>query len=158
MVAWVAGATFVVDETTKWTAKLTLEGRPAISLLGDFWRFVYSENTGAFLSLGADLPAFWRGLIFSGLVAVFLVCLAVYAVKAELPRLHRIGLALALGGGLGNLFDRVVLGYVIDFMNTGIGGLRTGVYNVADVAIMLGLGLLFWPVKREPAAVEQGAA
>ena len=54
------------------------------------------------------------------------------------------GLTLLIAGGLGNLIDRLVYGYVTDFLNVGIGSLRTGIFNVADMAIMLGVGLLFF--------------
>jgi signal peptidase II len=64
-----------------------------------------------------------------------------------------LGLALVAGGGLGNLVDRFRLrGYVIDFMNLGLGPVRTGVFNVADVAIVAGVILLVLPGRRRPGA------
>jgi signal peptidase II len=61
---------------------------------------------------------------------------------------QQIAFGLIIGGGLSNIYDRIVAGKVVDFMNIGIGGLRTGIFNVADNAIMIGLFLmlpaLFW--------------
>ena len=148
----VAGVTIALDQITKYTAKPLLQGQGSYSYLADTWRFVYSENTGAFLGLGAELSAGLRTLIFTVMVSLFLVALTVYTLRAALPRWHQIGAALLLGGGIGNLIDRVLLGYVIDFMNAGIGGLRTGIFNVADMAILLGIGFMIWPVREAKTA------
>ena len=64
------------------------------------------------------------------------------AARFKWSRLAGVGLVLFLAGGLSNLVDRIALGSVIDFLNVGIGPIRTGIFNVADVAIMLGIALL----------------
>ncbi|MCB0052448.1 MAG: signal peptidase II, partial [Caldilinea sp.] len=74
-----------------------------------------------------------------------LVGATIYLVREthRIPVVTLIAIALLLGGGIGNLIDRLVNeGRVIDFMNVGIGSLRTGVFNVADMAIMAGVGLI----------------
>ena len=58
------------------------------------------------------------------------------------PRRALLGVALFVAGGASNFPDRIIYGMVIDFMNVGIGSLRTGIFNVADMAIMLGAGIL----------------
>lgn len=112
----------------------------AIRFCHDFFRLQYTENTGGFLSLGANIPEKARHLTFTVFVGVFLSGLLVFLVwSKEITTGRVITLALVLGGGFGNLIDRVChAGRVIDFMNLGIGSLRTGVFNVADVAILVG--------------------
>jgi len=101
------------------------------------------ENQGAFLSLGASLPPVVRTGIFVLAVAAILVVLMIYVVRSPgVARAELWATSLFVGGGLGNLVDRIWLGYVRDFANVGIGSLRTGVFNVADMAISTGAVLL----------------
>jgi len=138
------------DQTTKTLARGHLQNRPAISLLGDTLRLQYTENPGAFLSLGASLPQHWRSAVFTLGSAVLVGGALLYALLAARVRPARIiAIALICGGGIGNLLDRIRFdGAVTDFLNIGAGGLRTGIFNVADMALMLGLLLFF--VRREP--------
>ena len=133
------------DQVTKSVAQTHLRGEAPIIYLNDMARLQYAENTGAFLSLGARLPETAQRWIFTGAVSVILLALLIYALL-ELRNLHillLLGFALILGGGIGNLIDRIVNdGRVVDFMNVGIGRLRTGVFNVADMALMAGVGMV----------------
>ncbi|MFN2204122.1 MAG: signal peptidase II [Caldilineaceae bacterium] len=133
------------DQVTKSIAQANLRGTPPIIYLNDMARLQYAENTGAFLSLGARLPETAQRWIFVGAVSVVLLALLLYALM-ELENLHiwlLVGFALILAGGVGNLIDRVLNdGRVVDFMNVGIGRVRTGVFNVADMALMAGVGLV----------------
>lgn len=133
-----------LDQSTKYIARYYLEGRGVFSYIGDTFRLGYSENTGAFLGLGSSLPVHVRTFLFSGLVAMFLLAFLVYIIKrSDISRTGVIACALIIGGGLSNLVDRLVNnGAVIDFLNLGIGSLRTGIFNVADMAIMLGALLI----------------
>jgi signal peptidase II len=129
------------DRATKALARDTLASSPPISLLGGAVRFQYAENPGAFLSLGASLSPQWRfllGVVFSGAA---LAVLAVFALRsAQLSTAQRLGLCLVVAGGLGNLIDRLINdGRVVDFVSVGIGPLRTGIFNVADMAITAGV-------------------
>jgi signal peptidase II len=100
-----------------------------------------------------------RTLIFTGLVAVFLLGLLVWVLRtADISKMAVVAASLVIGGGIGNLIDRVAFnGGVTDFMNMGIGSLRTGIFNVADVWIMAGVVLLaltpdMWRAPDEPGA------
>jgi signal peptidase II len=132
------------DQTTKYTAKELLPPGSVVRLVDDTIRLQYIENSGAFLGLGASLSAETRFLIFTVLVFLALSVLGFYSLRSRtLPWLPALALALFIGGGTSNLIDRVVYqGAVIDFLNIGIGNLRTGIFNVADVAIVTGAGLL----------------
>lgn len=138
------------DQTTKTLARDHLQNRPAISLFGDTLRLQYTENPGAFLSLGASLPQRWRSTVFTLGSAMLVGAALFYAFLASRTRpLQIVALALICGGGTGNLLDRVRFdGLVTDFLNVGAGPLRTGIFNVADMALMLGLLLFF--VRRPP--------
>jgi signal peptidase II len=128
------------DQATKEIAKEHLRGADVISFFGDTIRLQYAENTGAFLGIGSSLSEGTRNLAFTVIVGVVLTALLVYLLVANtLSRYTTIALSLICAGGFGNLIDRVAYGgYVVDFLNIGIGGLRTGIFNVADVAIMVG--------------------
>ena len=134
----------VLDQFTKYLATKYLLPHEPISWLNDFFVLTYSINYGAFLGLGSTLPENIRNFIFSGLVAVFLIGFTVYAVRDKtMTRLQNIACGLVLSGGFSNLYDRITNnGGVVDFMNMGIGGLRTGIFNIADMAIMAGVILL----------------
>ncbi|NKE71794.1 signal peptidase II [Candidatus Manganitrophus noduliformans] len=137
-------ATVGLDRITKVIARDRLESAPPISLFGGIVRLDYVENPGAFLGLGSGLSETTRFWIFSVLVGGFLVGLFLYVlIYRRLSVIEVAAFSLILGGGLGNLIDRVLYDYVIDFLVVGIGRLRTGVFNVADLAITAGVGLLF---------------
>lgn len=134
------------DQATKTLAAEHLIWGEVHSYLFDTVRIVYAENTGAFLGLGGHLSSEARFWVFVVLVALFLLGLLAYAlVGRELTRAPVAALALLFAGGLSNFYDRLFNnGAVIDFLNVGFGPVRTGIFNVADMAIMLGLVLLIF--------------
>ena len=136
------GATIGCDRVTKHVAATTLSEAPSRSFLADTFRLEYAENTGAFLSLGSHWPPAVRTVVFGVGNGSLLVALAVFAVRGRWRGRALVGVALFVAGGASNLLDRITYGMVIDFMSVGIGSLRTGVFNVADMAIMLGAGML----------------
>jgi signal peptidase II len=146
-------AGIVVDQTTKSFAKDYLAPDGFFSFFGDTFRLQYAENTGAFLSLGSSLPEPWRHLVFTVFVAIFLLALLAFLIfSRSTPRELTICLALVCSGGLSNLIDRIAYdGRVVDFLNVGIGSLRTGIFNVADMAITGGaIFLLIDNFRRKP--------
>jgi signal peptidase II len=146
-----AVATVGCDRVTKHVATLVLEGEPPRSYLGDTVRLGYAENTGGFLSLGAGLPDGARTAVFTVATGLVLLALVVAAVRGRWSGLKLAALVLFVAGGASNWLDRAVRGSVVDFLNVGIGSLRTGIFNVADVAIMLGVALLLLAELRKPA-------
>ena len=146
--------TVALDRWTKVLAQQHLRGAPRHSWLGDTVRLEFAENRGAFLSLGASLSPELRNAIFSWAVGALLLglVLAVY-LRKDLSTRARLALAAVAAGGLGNLYDRVFEnGVVTDFMNLGLGPVRTGIFNVADIAIVVGVALLALPEKPPHAA------
>jgi signal peptidase II len=136
-----AVGTIGCDRVTKHAASAYLAGTPDRSFLSDTIRVSYVENTGGFLSLGEDLPAIARDAVFTVATGTALMALLVLTLRRKYTGSAELGLVLFIGGGASNWIDRVLRGSVVDFLNMGIGPLRTGVFNMADVAIMLGVGL-----------------
>ncbi|MGM3277104.1 signal peptidase II [Ralstonia sp. 24A2] len=146
--AWI-----IVDQSTKVVFKQILTPGEVVSFLSGILLVLPTYNHGAFLSLGAELSDATRNIVFIYGVLAILVGLFGWLLRSsKLGRTEVIAVACILGGGLSNLFDRCVYdGRVFDFLNIGIGRLRTGVFNVADVGIMLGVALvLFRGVKHRP--------
>lgn len=131
------------DQITKSIARQSLTDTGPLRFLGGLFTLQHAENPGAFLSLGADMHSGARFFIFTLLVTIGLSLVFVYLVrKDKMPTITTVGWALLLGGGIGNLIDRLFKGSVTDFMNMGIGSLRTGIFNVADVAIVAAVLIL----------------
>ena len=132
------------DQTTKSIAQSYLPSTEAWSFLGDTLRLQLTHNTGAFLGLGDSLPEFWRHVLFSIGGTAILFGLLGYALLAK--HLHAVGvfaIALYFAGGISNVIDRWAYGgYVVDFLNVGIGPVRTGIFNFADMFIMAGGAVL----------------
>lgn len=129
------------DQVSKRVASVHLVDTPRKSFLGDAFRLEYAENRGAFLSLGADLPPWARTALFTVGTGLVLLVGAVSLFTHAWSRLAVIGICLYLAGGASNLADRLADGQVIDFLNIGVGPLRTGIFNVADIAVMGGVVL-----------------
>jgi signal peptidase II len=144
-------ATISCDRITKHVATNALAGSPGRSFLADTIRFEYAENAGAFLSLGAAWPSWMRTGIFGVGNALLLCGLVATAIRLRWRRPALLGVSLFIAGGTSNLLDRILYGNVIDFMNVGVGPLRTGIFNVADMAIMLGAAIVLWAASRADA-------
>lgn len=147
--------TVACDQTSKRLAAELLEGLGPHPYMGGSVVFVYAENTGAFLGLGARLTETARFWLFTVGVGALLVLFLVKLHRAA-SRLELVGWSLIVGGGLGNLIDRVVRdGRVIDFLRVGVGELRTGIFNVADAAIVVGLVALLIAALLPPVQVRE---
>ncbi len=133
------------DQTTKSIAKSVLSESETSSYFQDTVRLHLVYNNGAFLGLGSSLPEVWREGIFTVGVAILLIGALVYAFFSK-PGCFSSVLAIALifSGGLSNLLDRIAYhGLVVDFINIGIGSVRSGIFNIADIAITMGIFILF---------------
>jgi signal peptidase II len=142
LIILLAFSTIGCDQVTKIAARDLLPSIGSVSYLNNFIRLEYAENTGAFLSFGAKLSPNLRFWIFTVAVSLFMLLLVTHLASRKLDLMSIIAYSLILGGGVGNLIDRLIRGAVIDFLNIGIGELRTGIFNIADVAIVTGVFLL----------------
>jgi signal peptidase II len=147
---------FVVDQLSKWivTVPLRLHDRGMIELLPIF-RFSWTENRGISLGLGQAETGTQRWLLVAGTAAIALI--VAWWIRREEKGGERMALALVLGGALGNIVDRVRLGYVVDFLDLHFGEWRPFlVFNVADAAISIGvIILLLRAMLIRPAAPEE---
>jgi len=134
------------DQVTKVIARNTLRGRGTVRVVGETFVLRYVENEGAFLSFGSGWPTWARRLFLMGGPAVLVIVLLVYVFwTKEIRTVHLVAYCCIIGGGLSNLIDRLIYGgRVTDFMNLGIGNLRTGIFNVADLSVLFGAGLLLF--------------
>jgi signal peptidase II len=149
-------ATIGCDRATKHVATALLAGEPDRSYLADTVRLGYVENTGGFLSLGAEWPQAARIAVFTVATGLALLALVVVAIRDRFAGPSALGLVLFVTGGSSNWIDRVLHGRVVDFLNLGIGPIRTGVFNVADVAIMAGAGLVaLAAIRRDRSMVDE---
>jgi len=117
---------------------------PGSTYLWDTFRLTYAENPGAFLGMGDSLPPFISTLIFMFLIPVAVIGVSIYALRSkEFEGRSLVTMSLVLAGGFSNVIDRYYNdAHVIDFLNVGIGGLRTGIFNVADMFVMFGVMVL----------------
>jgi signal peptidase II len=146
-----------LDQFTKAIAKAQLVLGDLHSMWGDTLRLQLAHNTGAFLGLGNSLPESVRQWLFSIGVGALLTGLLAYGLMSKaMDRISIVALALIFAGGASNLGDRIAYGgYVVDFLNVGIGPLRTGIFNVADMAIMAGAFLLLLDAFRKDHAAKK---
>jgi signal peptidase II len=135
-------ATIGCDRATKRLALEHLADHPGHRFLADTVRLQFTENRGGFLGLGSNLPEWERTGLFVLGTGLLLLGVLVWGLRSRVHGAALAGLALLWAGGISNLFDRVARGSVVDFLNVGIGPVRTGIFNVADMAIMAGCALL----------------
>ena len=157
----IIGLGVALDQFTKVLAVNHLKGEPSISYWNDFFVFIFAENDGAFLSLGSSLSPTFRMLLLTVLPGLVLVGLMVYLLRSnKLKTYENVAFALIAAGGIGNIIDRIAAGKVVDFMNMGIGDLRTGIFNVADLYIVFGIVLFalgYFFVRRKEELQQQQA-
>lgn len=131
------------DQFTKSIVRKTVSPNEQITVIANHLTLIKVENTGAFLSMG---QSWWPPL-----KVVFLIALPILAlgfathmmIKRSSPSLwFTWGLAFAIGGGIGNLIDRIIHGSVTDFLHLRAGIFQTGIFNMADVSIMVGIGMV----------------
>jgi signal peptidase II len=122
-----------------------------------FFNLVLVHNQGAAFSFLADAGG-WQRWFFSAMAAVISIVLVAMLRRQHGNRLLAFALALVLGGALGNLWDRVTLGHVVDFVQLHAAGYSWPAFNVADSAITIGVALLLWDSVRPAAASGTAAA
>ncbi len=135
---------FGLDQATKFWAVNQLMGKNAIPYLNGVFQFVYAENPGAFLGLGGGWSRGVRFVVFAFVVFLGLGGMLWYLIKRENLKVNLYAYTFILAGGFGNLWDRVFHedGHVIDYMLIELWGpFRTGVFNIADIFIVVGVVL-----------------
>ncbi len=146
------------DQSTKYLAKKHLPRAMTIQVVDNIFVLRYAENQGGFLSMFSSFPKTARLVILSILPLLSLLFMTFYIIASRnLSSLYILGLSCVIGGGLSNIGDRLLYEHVIDFMNIGIGPVRSGIFNFADLSIMAGAAMIVWMVVREKKTPAGGA-
>lgn len=154
ILALAAVAIVLLDQVSKAAVAASVGIGERVSVVGRFVELWHAQNRGAAFSL------FQGGTLFFLVVTVLAIGMIGYfyrAFRGRAPWLHA-ALGVILGGTLGNLVDRLRLGYVTDFVSVGIGDLRWPTFNVADASLVLGIGaVVIYLMLIDPARREAGA-
>jgi signal peptidase II len=135
-----------LDQITKVLVRLYVVPGSETPIIGNLFTLHNVENSGAFLGMGSELNPTLRLVFLLILPILVLGYVTIHIIKnKELDRLSLIGFCCIVGGGIANVYDRIVYGSVTDFFHIDLGGVfRTGIFNFADMSVMLGLGLLLF--------------
>ncbi|HOL70158.1 MAG TPA: signal peptidase II [Bryobacteraceae bacterium] len=141
-----AALVFLIDRITKMIVQRTMSVWDSFTVIPGFFDIIHTENPGAAFSMFASAQPEVRTFVLVGLSAAAVVLIGVLLWQAggrmEESRIFRWGLALIMGGALGNLYDRVLNGKVTDFLDLYVNGYHWPAFNVADSAITIGAALV----------------
>lgn len=134
----------IVDQLSKIWVRANFAYGESKSIIGDAFIMQYVENKGAFLGMGSDLNPTLRLIFLLVLPILVLGYVTYYILKhKELDMMSLVAFCCIIGGGIANVFDRIVLGSVTDFLFIDLGGVfRTGIFNIADVSVTTGMIML----------------
>ena len=132
------------DQISKIWVRNNFESYSEKSIIGDVFTLIKVENTGAFLGMGSELSEIPRILLLIILPVIVLISITLYTyIDKSLDKLSIIGFSLIIGGGIANIFDRIVFGSVTDFLYINLGGIfKTGIFNIADLSVTTGMILI----------------
>lgn len=135
-----------IDQISKVLVRANFEYREIKPLIEDKFIMQYVENKGAFLGMGSDMNDTLKLIFLLILPTIVLGYVIYYIVKTkELDRLSLIAFCCIIGGGIANVFDRIVYGQVTDFFFINLGGIfKTGIFNVADLSVTTGMIMLLF--------------
>ena len=144
---WIAAAIVVLDQATKAMVKFRLPLHESVTVIPGFFDFTHVRNTGAAFGMLNNMDFAFKPAVMVIVALVALGAVASYALTLPATqRIARYGLALILGGAIGNLIDRATMGYVVDFVDVYWRGVHFWAFNVADSAITVGVALMLLDV------------
>lgn len=131
------------DQVSKSLVREHVNYQEAIPIIGTYLTLTNVENTGAFLSMGSDYHPLLK-MIFLSILPLLVLLYGVYFLmtKKHIKLPLALGISFIIGGGIGNIYDRFLYGSVTDFLYINYSVIRTGVFNMADVSIVIGIGLM----------------
>ena len=131
------------DQLSKTVARNNLTYYETTNIIGNHFVLTKIENSGAFLSIGDSIPYAAKFILLSVIPLLALLYGIYYLLRyPQLPSLLIVGLCFVIGGGLGNLYDRFRYGSVTDFLHLDLYIFKTGIFNLADVSIMMGMAMI----------------
>jgi signal peptidase II len=139
----IAAVVLLLDRITKWAVAGNIKPHDYVVVIPGFFQLTHVENSGAAFGLFAESSAQWKvGALVSFSVLALIVVSALLWKNGHSLTTTTIGLSLILGGALGNLWDRMFAGHVVDFLDFYVGSYHWPAFNVADSAIVIGALLL----------------
>src|SRR5213082_1842780 len=143
----IALGVLLLDRYTKWLVARDVSLHDSITVIKRVFYITHVENRGAAFGLFADSPSEWKiGLLVLFSIVALVIVSALLWRNSHSMSTTGVGLALILGGALGNLWDRLVSGRVVDFLLFYVGQYQWPAFNVADSAIVIGAGLLVFEI------------
>lgn len=152
----VALLVLIFDYITKWIVRAGLDPNSPIEIIPGYLRFSYWENSGVAFGLFDTVTSVWKPYVLASMALVAVVIIFVYSMYVSPERkLLQTALAIMTGGILGNFVDRIVRGYVVDFIDFHIfSSFSWPTFNAADSAITIGIALLLIDTVKDPATEE----
>jgi signal peptidase II len=142
-------ATLILDRWTKAWIQTQFDLNESVSVIDGFFNITYVRNTGVAFGIFSSITSPVKSLLLSVFTAFAAIVVVTYSVRnSPRNRLLQVALALILGGALGNLYDRLAYGYVVDFLEFYAGTYHWPSFNVADSAISVGVALLALEIVR----------
>lgn len=133
------------DQVSKKIVRNNVTPYETIHVISNRLTITNVENTGAFLSVGNTLPKSAKNILLSILPVLALGFGLLYVLsKHNIPNMMLLGFCFVIGGGIGNIFDRIAYGSVTDFLHINFGLFQTGIFNMADVSIMIGVFIILF--------------
>ena len=147
-----------LDRVTKWMIARRLSLHDSIQIIPGLFRIIHAENPGAAFGIFADSPSQWKvGMLIGFSIIALVIVSALLWKNSHTMTSTGIGLALILGGAVGNLCDRLVSRQVVDFLLFYVGPHQWPAFNVADSAIVVGAGLLVFEILFTKSPSQQSA-
>ena len=152
-----AAGVLILDHLTKWLVRTRMDLHEAIELVPNLLRLSYVRNTGVAFGLFADFQSAWKPYVLAAMAVVAVAVILVYSTRMPYNRvLLQVALAITMGGILGNFTDRVVHGFVVDFIEFHYREMfYWPTFNVADSAISIGIALLLIDTVKNPEMEEE---
>ncbi len=134
----------LLDQLSKFLIRQNVDQYSEIKLIGDYFILTNVENSGAFLGMGSDFSPFIKTIFLLILPVIVLICIMVYVYRdKQIDKISLIGFCFIIGGGIANIYDRILYGSVTDFLFIDLGGIfKTGIFNIADLSVTIGMTLI----------------
>jgi len=147
----------IFDHLTKWIVRSTMDVRDAIDIIPNYLRISFVRNSGVAFGLFADIQSAWKPYVLAAMAVVAVIVILIYSSRMPLNRtLLQLALAITMGGILGNFSDRIMHGFVVDFIEFHVNeSFHWPTFNVADSAITIGIALLLIDTVKNPETEEE---
>ena len=134
----------LLDQLSKTLIRNNVDQYSEVKLIGEYFILTNVENSGAFLGMGSDFSPFIKTIFLLILPVIVLICVIVYVYRdKQIDKISLIGFCLIIGGGIANIYDRILYGSVTDFLFIDLGGIfKTGIFNIADLSVTTGMILI----------------